>query len=261
MSSKKGRICNALLMALESIVMAFFITPMTGRLYDIGNILGLTITLMFFAATVFWEPLHKLLKTMWSKKWGKAIVTAFSTILSLLILYAVILSTAMVAAAVNYPKAPDAVVVLGCKVGTTGNPSMMLEYRIEKAYQYLSDNTEAICVASGGQGANEALSEALVIKNHLVEKGIDQSRILLEDRSTNTYQNLEFSLNVLAENNIQAENIAVVTDGFHQLRASLMAKDIGVNAYAVSADTRFWLVPTYWVREWLALSKWFVFGR
>lgn len=259
--SKKGRICNALLMALESIAIAFFVIPMTGRLYDIGNILGLAVTLVFFAATAFWEPLHKLLKAIWSKKWGKALITVFSAILSLLILYAVILSAAMVAAAVNYPKEPDAVVVLGCKVGVTGNPSMMLEYRIEKAYEYMSENAEAICVASGGQGANEALSEAQVIKNHLVEKGIDQSRIFLEDKSTNTYENLEFSLNVLAENGIQAQNIAVVTDGFHQLRASLMARDIGVNAYAVSADTRFWLVPTYWVREWLALSKWFVFGQ
>lgn len=247
-------------MAIEAVAMAFFITPMTGRLYDIGNILGLAVTLMFFAATVFWEPLYRLLKKLWRKKWGKVLITVPTAILSLLIAYAVVLTGAMIGAAVNYPRSPDAVVVLGCKVGVTGNPSMMLQYRIEKAYEYLSDNTEVICVVSGGQGANEALSEAQVIKNHLVDRGIDPSRILMEDKSANTYENLEFSMNVLEENGIQAQNIAVVTDGFHQLRAHLMSRDIGVDAYAVSADTRFWLVPTYWVREWLALSKWFVFG-
>ena len=248
-------------MGLEAIVIAFFVIPMAGSLIDIGNIFGLAVSLLFFAATVFWESLLGLLKRIWSKKAGKLLIVVFAAVLGLLILYAVILSAFMIGASVNYPTEPDAVVVLGCKVGATGNPSMMLEYRIEKAYEYLSENPDLICVASGGQGANEALSEAQAIKNHLVDKGIDPSRILIEDKSTSTSENLEFSLNVLAKNGIQAENIAIVTDGFHQLRASLMAGEEGVNAYAVSADTRFWLVPTYWVREWLALSYLFVFGR
>lgn len=259
--SKKGRICNALLMVPEAAAIAFFVVPMTGGLIDIGNILGLAATLLFFAATVFWEPLFRLLKRMWSKKWGKAAVTAFGSVLGLLILYAVVLSAAMVGAAVNYPREPDAVIVLGCKVGVTGNPSMMLQYRIEKAYEYLDENPELICVASGGQGANEALSEGQVIRDKLVEKGIDPSRILIEDRSTSTSENLEFSLSLLEKEGIQAQNIAIVTDGFHQLRAAVMAGELGAEAYAVSADTRFWLVPTYWVREWLALSYLFVFGK
>lgn len=258
--SRRGTICQALLMGLEAIVIALFVVPMTGRLLDIGNIFGLVVTLFFFAATVFWEPLRRLLKRLWRKKAGKLLIAVFAAVLGLLILYACILSAFMIGAAVNYPHDPDAVVVLGCKVGVTGNPSMMLEYRIEKAYEYLSENPDLICVASGGQGPNEALSEAQVIKNHLVDKGIAPSRILIEDKSTSTSENLEFSLSVLEDNGIQVRNIAVVTDGFHQLRASLMAEQIGVKAYAVSADTRFWLVPTYWVREWLALSYLFVFG-
>ena len=258
--SRRGRICQALLMGLEAIVIALFLTPMTGRLIDIGNIFGLAITVFFFAATVFWEPLFRLLKRIWSRKLGKLLLSAAGTVLALLILYALVLSAFMIGAAVNLPHEPDAVVVLGCKVGATGNPSMMLQYRIEKAYEYLSENPDLICVASGGQGANEALSEGQVIRDKLVARGIDPSRILVEDKSTSTNENLEFSLSLLEKEGIQAENIAIVTDGFHQLRASVIAKDMGVEAYAVSADTRFWLVPTYWVREWLALSYLFVFG-
>lgn len=259
--SRKGRIFQALLMGLEAIAIALFVTPMTGRLIDLGNIFGLAVTLFFFAATVFWEPLHKLLKRIWSRKIGKLLLSAAGTVLGLLMLYACVLSAIMIGAAVNYPREPDAVVVLGCRVGKTGNPSMMLNYRIEKAYEYLSENPDLICVASGGQGANEALSEGQVIRDKLVERGIDPSRILIEEKSTSTSENLEFSLELLEKEGIQAESVAIVTDGFHQLRAALMAKDIGVEAYAVSADTRFWLVPTYWVREWFALSHLFVFGR
>ena len=256
-----GKITKGLLIAIEVIAAGLFITPMTGRLYNIGNIFGLAVMLLCLAATIFWKPLHKLLKRVWGKKPVKALLVTAGTVLGVLVLYACILSAVMIGAAVNHPHDPDAVVVLGCKVTAKGGPSMMLYDRIDAAYEYLSENQDVICVASGGQGADEPVSEAQVIRDKLVAMGIDPSRILIEDKSTSTSENLEFSLNILAENGIQAENIAVVTDGFHQLRASLMADDIGVNACAVSAETKFWLVPTYWVREWFALSHLFVFGR
>ena len=258
--SKKVKIYHALLMALEAIALALFIAPMSGRLYNIGNIFGFAVAFLCFAATVFWEPFRRLLKRIWSRKWGRALLSAFGTVLGLLILYAVILSVVMVSAAVNYPQDPDAVVVLGCKVGSSGNPSLMLQDRINAAYRYLTENTDVICVVSGGQGADEPSSEAQVIKDGLVENGIDPSRILLEDKSTSTRENLEFSLNILGSNGIQAKNIAIVTDGFHQLRASMIARDLDIEVSAVSADTRFWLLPTYWVREWFALSYQLVFG-
>ena len=258
--SKKRRIYHALLMALEAIVLSLFIAPMTGRLYNLGNIFGLAVTVFCLAATVFWEPFCKLLKKMWSKRWGKALLAAAGALLGLLVFYAVVLSAFMIGAAVNYPKSPDAVVVLGCKVGANGNPSLMLQDRINAAYKYLSENTQVICVASGGQGADEPFSEAQVIKDGLVEKGIDPSRILLEDRSTSTRENLEFSLGIIEANGIKPGNIAIVTDSFHQLRASLIVGDMGIGVSAVNAETRFWLVPTYWVREWFALSYQFVFG-
>ena len=259
--SKAGKITRGVFIALEVIAAGLFITPMTGRLYGLGNIFGLAVAVVCLGVTVFWKPFCGLLKIIWSKKAGKPLLAAAGAVLGLLVLYAVVLSAVMIGAIFSRPTEPDAVVVLGCKVGANGNPSLMLHYRIEAAYEYLSDNPELICVTSGGQGANEPLSEAQVIRDKLVEMGIDPSRILIEDKSTSTGENLEFSLAVLADNGIQPENIAIVTDGFHQLRASLISREIGVNAYAVSADTRFWLVPTYWVREWFALSSLFVFGR
>ena len=246
---------------MEVAAAGLFITPMTGRLTNIGNMFGLAVALVCLAATVFWKPFCRLLKALWSKSWGKALLASAGAVLGLLVLYAIILTVLMTGAALNRPQSPDAVVVLGCKVSANGNPSLMLRDRIEAAYGYLSENQEVICVASGGQGEDEPVSEAQVIKDRLVEMGIEPSRILMEDKSSNTSENLGFSLEVLAENGVQAQSIAVVSDGFHQLRAALMAEEKGVTAYAVSADTRFWLVPTYWVREWFALSYLFVFGE
>ena len=246
---------------MEIIAAGLFITPMTGRLVTLGNVFGLTLSLICLAATVFWKPLLRLLKKLWSKKWGKPLLLAAEAILGLLVLYACVLSAAMVGAAVKHPQSPDAVIVLGCRVGASGRPSLMLSRRIDAAYSYLSENQDVICVVSGGQGANEPYSEAAVMKAYLVEMGIDEQRILLENKSTSTGENLEFSLELLEREGIQADKIAIITDGFHQLRAGIMADQLGVEAYAVSADTPFWLVPTYWVREWFALSQLFVFGR
>lgn len=256
-----GKITRGFLIALEIAAAGFFIIPMTGRLVSLGNVFGLALSLICLGATVFWKPLFRLLKKLWSRKWGKALLLTAETILGLLVLYACILSAAMVGAAVKQPQSPDAVIVLGCKVSANGRPSLMLSRRIDAAYSYLSENQDVICVVSGGQGANEPYSEAAVMKAYLVEMGIDEQRILLEDKSTSTGENLEFSLELLRQEGIQAENIAVITDCFHQLRSAIMSDQLGAEAYAVNADTPFWLVPTYWVREWFALSQLFVFGR
>ncbi|MDE7281518.1 MAG: YdcF family protein, partial [Ruminiclostridium sp.] len=137
---------------------------------------------------------------------------------------------------------------------------MMLRQRINAAYKYLNENPDIICVVSGGQGADEPLSEAEVMKSRLVEKGIAEDRIIAEDSSESTRQNIEFSLALLKEKDIDVTDIAIVTDGFHQLRAGLIAEEYDLKPSAVNAETPLWLVAPYWVREWFALSHRFVFG-
>ena len=73
-------------------------------------------------------------------------------------------------------------------------------------------------------------------------------------------ENLEFSLELLAQHNISAEEIIIVTDGFHQYRAHLMAQSFGCSSVSVNAETPPWLLPAYWVREWLGLSHYMIFG-
>ena len=95
------------------------------------------------------------------------------------------------------------------------------------------------------------------MKNYLVENGIEPDRIIMEDKSVNTYENLENSCRILEEMGI-GKNIAIVTDGFHQYRAGFIAKKLGYEPSAINAVTDFYnltLTPTYYVREWMAVTN------
>ena len=97
------------------------------------------------------------------------------------------------------------------------------------------------------------------ISKLLTEKGIDKGRITKEDRSTSTMENLRFTKEILEQKGRNTE-VILVTDGFHQCRASLQARSLGYDTRNLSSDTPWFLLPSYWVREWFALSYEFVFG-
>lgn len=258
--TKVKKVIWFILLLAELVLLAFSVIPVFGGVFNIGVAFGAFVFAVAFVITVFWKRVKKLINKILSHKMGKAVFIGFCGILSLLTVYALTLSGMMLKAAVTSPKNPDAVIVLGCKVRKTGNPSLMLSKRIDAAYKYLSENPDILCVVSGGQGSDEPLSEAETMKNCLVEKGISADRIITEDKSESTRQNIEFSLKLLKERNIDVKEAAIITDGFHQLRASLIAKEFELKPTAVSAKTPYWLVTVYWIREWFALSHRFVFG-
>ena len=97
------------------------------------------------------------------------------------------------------------------------------------------------------------------MKDYLVSKGISENRIFMEDKSVSTQQNLSYSREIIGKNNL-SDNITIVTDGFHQYRAEMFAKKQGIETYSISGYTTWWLVPTYWVREWFAIAYYSIFG-
>ncbi|WP_052446775.1 YdcF family protein [Candidatus Soleaferrea massiliensis] len=184
---------------------------------------------------------------------------------SLFLVFVVVVTSMMLYAA--YGKAPSrdeqcTVVVLGCQVkGTEENyyPSLMLSRRLEAAAAYLKENPEAACVVSGGKGKNEPVPESRAMKDYLVEQGIEPSRIMEEYSSVNTAENITFSKEVMEKNRLPGEMV-IVTDGFHQLRAQTYAKNEGMEAKGISADTPMGLNVSYYVREWFALIRLAVLG-
>lgn len=145
------------------------------------------------------------------------------------------------------------VMVLGSKVnGTT--PSADLQARIDRAADYLLEHPDLSVVASGGQGAGEEISEAEAIRDGLIAQGVESSRIYLEDQSSDTEENIAFTLQVMEESSL-SEPLLIVTDEYHEFRANLIAQHAGAESYAVSGATPFYLLPACVAREVLALTK------
>lgn len=238
----------------------FFALPFLAGIVNIGNIAGLAASILLLLCVLFRDPLGQWIRTIWQHKAGKIALSVVGCIIAVGLVLCLVLSVMMGAAANRKPKQePAAVIVLGCKVnGTT--PSLMLSRRLNAAYDYLTANPDVTVVVSGGQGSNEDISEAQCMAEYLVAKGIDENRILMEDQSTSTSENLRFSKAILEEQGIAGEYM-LVTDGFHQYRAQYLAKEEGLTCYAVSAETSWYLLPTYWVREWFGILHAWVFGE
>lgn len=132
----------------------------------------------------------------------------------------------------------DYVVVLGCHVRPSG-PSLTLLDRIDAAYEYLLENPDVIAVVSGGQGADEPMTEAQCIYDHLIERGIDPERVWIEDKATSTWENLNFSLNIIEEKTgVRPEKIGIISSEYHLYRASLLADACEVESVGIPATTR-----------------------
>lgn len=128
-------------------------------------------------------------------------------------------------------------VVLGAKVNADG-PSVSLWDRICGAYEYLEEHPDVIAIVSGGQGTDEPITEAECMYRELVELGIDPRRIWIEDEATSTWENLNFTLNLIEEKTGQRpETLGVLSSEYHLFRASLFAKACNVEFVGIPART------------------------
>ena len=131
----------------------------------------------------------------------------------------------------------DYVVVLGAKVRSWG-PSVSLWDRIYAAADYLNTHPEVIAVVSGGQGADEPETEAGCMYRELVNLGVEPERILVEDQAKSTWENIRFSLDLLEkETGARPAKLGVVSSEYHLFRASLFAKNAGVQFVGIPAKT------------------------
>lgn len=144
----------------------------------------------------------------------------------------------------------DYIIVLGAHVRGT-YPSSALTWRIERAYEYLIENPETSAVLSGGRGAGEDISEAECMRRELERLGVAPERLLLEDKSTSTFENISFSLAVINDEN---SKIGIVTNNFHVWRAVRIARRAGVEGISgIAAPYRNLLIIHYMVREFFSV--------
>ena len=251
-------IVRNILLCLETGLLVMFL--MVLPVFCAGNIAGILVALGLLGVTYYNKWFTSLLKDLWSSGGGKALIIGVSLLIVAAAVYVIVLSVLMYRALDKEPNNSKVVVVLGCQVKKT-RPSLMLKRRLDAAKELLESDGELVCVVSGGKGTGEDISEAQCMKEYLVSCGIDEKRIIEEDRSTTTYENLKFTRDILDERGL-GRDIIIATDAFHEYRASLLAKKLGYSSTsACPAFTKFRYLPTYWVREWIGLTHYFIFGN
>ena len=156
-------------------------------------------------------------------------------------------------------------------------PTPLLAGRIDKALElWKKQHQHGKFVVSGGQGADEIVSEAQAMRDYLLEKGVPAAAILMEDKSTTTWENLRYSLAVIradrtsaaaddapaggsvTSNDAPADSeftTAVVTSDFHVFRCAEYAHNLGIKADGIGSHTKGWYWPTAFIREFIAITK------
>lgn len=151
------------------------------------------------------------------------------------------------------------IIVLGACV-REGEITGSLKRRLDKALAYLNENPETTAVLSGGQGKGENMTEALAMKKYLLQCGVEEERLVLEEKSHSTKENLENSLTYIKDAD---KAVGIVTNNFHMYRAVKLAKYIGYrNVRSITAGSDIVLFLNYMVREFFAVLYMYVkFGR
>jgi uncharacterized SAM-binding protein YcdF (DUF218 family) len=152
----------------------------------------------------------------------------------------------------NVTFSENAVVVLGA--GIRGeHVTRHLSYRLDKAAEYSVKNPTAVIIVSGGRGPGENITEALAMERYLVSKGVSKDRIIKEEESTSTYENLLYSKKILDRFLNNPYIVVIITNSFHIFRATKTAEKLGLNVTHYHAKIEWYSVPLNYSRECMAL--------
>lgn len=189
---------------------------------------------------------------------GRILRRTAVAVLAAAVLYIGTVTAWMGAVCARTPQEGAPLIVLGCMI--RGNqPSPMLAQRLKRALRYLNEQPDAVCVVSGGQGADEPYAEGDVMAEWLIAHGISSARILRETRSANTEQNIAYSMEMLRARGISTAP-AICTDWWHVLRASIWANRLGVRTASAPCATYASLGPVYYARELCAMMRMILCG-
>ena len=148
----------------------------------------------------------------------------------------------------------DYILILGCKIKKDGTLTNLLKGRVDRAIEFSKiqkeeTNKDIIFVPSGGKGSDEVISEAEAMKNYLVEQGISEKNILVENKSQNTQENIAFSNKLI--NNKEAK-IAFSTTNYHVFRAGCIGTEQNILMEGIGAKTKSYFWVNAFIREFIA---------
>ena len=150
---------------------------------------------------------------------------------------------------------PDFIVVLGAQVQGDG-PSLTLKKRLDRTLELLQEHPDKTVIVSGGQGADEAHTEASVMAQYLLSRGAQPAQVIEEDQASNTRENLLYSAALAEARGVDTSRVLIVTSDFHMCRAKYVARTLGMEPYGLTSRTWPWILKlNYTLREVFAFCK------
>ena len=149
-------------------------------------------------------------------------------------------------------KEPDSIIVLGSGLIGDKVPPLLAQRLTKGKTIYDQFQGRPKLIVSGGQGADELTSEAAAMANYLIEQGVPEEDILIENRSRTTFENLTFSKAILEKEGL-GKDVLVVTNSFHALRAGVFMRRLRIPGRSVGSKTAFYYLPSAWIRETVGL--------
>lgn len=162
-----------------------------------------------------------------------------SGLVAIILFLSIIIASAIAVSIWKYgkkdEKSPsDVAIVLGAAVWD-GEVSPVYRERINHAITLYKDGFVDYIILTGGFGEGSYKSDSQVAKEYALSQGVPEERILIEEKSTITEENLEFSKEIMDENGLSTA--IIVSDPLHMKRAMLMAEDYGINAVSSPTTT------------------------
>ena len=147
----------------------------------------------------------------------------------------------------------DYVIIHGAGLLGGSRVSKLLSDRLDKAIEvYQKDPTPPVMIPSGGKGPDETISEAEAMEGYLLKKGIPANKIIREDRSTTTYENLENSKEIILARE-GSKYTVLVTSNYHVYRALRYCRKIGLVCTGVGSHVALYFWPSALIREFIAI--------
>lgn len=141
----------------------------------------------------------------------------------------------------------DTIIVLGSGIlGKKITP--LLKGRVDAGIELLKKNPKAILILSGGQGEGEEIPESKAMYEYCLSKGVDPDRMIQENRSKNTNENLLFSRELLSG---QKDRVAIVTTRYHVFRALELARLQNFRCIGFGSKTKWYFTLNAFLREFI----------
>ena len=151
----------------------------------------------------------------------------------------------------------DYIIILGCGISKDGSLLPLLKGRVDRALDFYKKQKKetgksAVFIPSGGQGPDEIISESEAMRNYLISNGISENEIIMENKSTTTYENMLFSKRIIDSINPES-NTVFSTTNYHVFRSGILAASVGLNADGMGSRTKWYFWPNAFLREFIGV--------